>query len=192
MYNNIFGIRSIIKLNKYFDYYNDILPLCIELKHMIKYNKKQNTLIIFSKCVDDRFYNKSIYKKIINSIKKIDSNILIWKDVLNYSLNYKHNNEVNKYSNDDLYHMNNRFIEIQNNYAELPDDISSEYKELFPIIEYYNMISNKDRFEKIKNLEKELIYIPLNNDEKEVLNIIKNHIKFKDYIEYIDNEIYMK
>jgi len=88
--------------------------------------------------------------------------------------------------------MNNRFIEIQNNYAELPDDISSEYKELFPIIEYYNMISNKDRFEKIKNLEKELIYIPLNNDEKEVLNIIKNHIKFKDYIEYIDNEIYMK
>jgi len=58
MYNNIFGIRSIIKLNKYFDYYNDILPLCIELKHMIKYNKKQNTLIIFSKCFDDRFYNK--------------------------------------------------------------------------------------------------------------------------------------
>ena len=192
MYNNIFGIRSIIKLNKYFDYYNDILPLCIELKHMIKYNKKQNTLIIFSKCFDDRFYNKSIYKKIINSIKKNDSNILIWKDVLNYSLNYKHNNEVNKYSNDDLYHMNNRFIEIQNNYAELPDDISAEYKELFPIIEYYNMISNKDRFEKIKNLEKELIYIPLNNDEKEVLNIIKNHIKFKDNIEYIDNEIYMK
>ena len=88
--------------------------------------------------------------------------------------------------------MNNRFIEIQNNYAELPDDISAEYKELFPIIEYYNMISNKDRFEKIKNLEKELIYIPLNNDEKEVLNIIKNHIKFKDNIEYIDNEIYMK
>ena len=45
---------------------------------------------------------------------------------------------------------------------------------------------------KVINLEKELIYIPLNNDEKEVLNIIKNHIKFKDYIEYIDNEIYMK
>lgn len=190
MYNNIFGIRCIIKLNKYFDYYNDILPLCIELKHMIKYNKKHNILIVFSKCFEDRFYSKTIYKKIINSIKNNDSNILIWKDVLNYSINYKHNNEVNKYTNDELYHMNNRFTEIQNNYAELPDDISAEYKELFPIIEYYNMISNKDRFEKIKNLEKELIYIPLNNDEKEILNIINE--KFKDNIDYIDNQLYMK
>jgi hypothetical protein len=89
--------------------------------------------------------------------------------------------------------MNNRFIEIENNYdlLKLPDDISSEYGELFPFVEYYHIISNKDRFEKIKNLEKEFVYIELNNEEKEVLDFIKNHPKFKDYIEYIDNEIYL-
>ena len=198
MYNNIYDIRCIIKLNEYFDYYNDILPLCIELKLMIKYIKEQNILVIFSKSLNNRFYDKPIYKTFIESIINFDSNnyddeALIWKDVLNYSLNYKYNNEFDKYNDEELYYMNNRFIEIENNYdlLKLPDDISSEYGELFPFVEYYHIISNKDRFEKIKNLEKEFVYIELNNEEKEILEFIKNHPKFKDYIEYIDNEIYL-
>ncbi len=200
MYKNIYDIRCIIKLNNYFDYYNDILPLCIELKLMITYIKDRNILVIFSKSFNNRFYDKPIYKTFIESIQEFDSvnytnndEVLIWKDVLNYSLNYKYNNEFDKYNGEELYYMNNRFIEIENNYdlLKLPDDISSEYGELFPVIEYYHIISNKDRFEKIKNLEKEFVYIELNNEEKEVLDFIKNHPKFKDYIEYIDNEIYL-
>jgi hypothetical protein len=200
MYKNIYDIRCIIKLNNYFDYYNDILPLCIELKLMITYIKDRNILVIFSKSFNNRFYDKPIYKTFIKSIQEFDSvnytnndQVLIWKDVLNYSINYKYNNEFDKYNDEELYYMNNRFIEIENNYdlLKLPDDISSEYGELFPVIEYYHIISNKDRFEKIKNLEKEFVYIELNNEENEVLDFIKNHPKFKDYIEYIDNEIYL-
>jgi hypothetical protein len=199
MYSNTYGLRCIIKLNKYFDFYNDIIPLCVELKIIIKYIKERNILVIFSKCFENRFYNRSVYKIFIESIQKNncnnnDQDILIWKDILNYTLNYKYNNQYEKYINEDFHYINDRFLEIENgyNFSKIPDDISAEYEELFPVIEYYNIVSNKDRFEKIKELENELVNIELNNDEKEILNFIRNYPPFKDSIEYIDNEIYIK
>ena len=192
MYNNIYDIRCIIKLNEDFDYYNDILPLCIELKLMIKYIKEQNILVIFSKSLNNRFYDKPIYKTFIESIINFDSNnyddeALIWKDVLNYSLNYKYNNEFDKYNDEELYYMNNRFIEIENNYdlLKLPDDISSEYGELFPFVEYYHIIiSNKDRFEKIKNQDDLASLKVFINNVSGQYNIDKKNI-IKDFLNYI-------
>jgi len=169
-----YGIRYIIKLKEFVDWYNDILPLCIKLKQMVTYDINRNVIILF-----DKIFDHSLY---------IDNPL--FNEALYYSLYIKPNKKIIESNIIDLEIMNNRLNEIYNTYyyVEMPHDIAEEYYELYSYATYYNIIRNNQRFDNICNLEKEMSEYHLNSDEREVINTIKEY--FGDY-SYETSEIFI-
>lgn len=168
-----YGIRYIIKLSKFVDWYNDILPLCIKLKQMVSYDINRNIIIVYNKIFDHSLYSENP----------------LFNDAINYSIYFKCNEKIAETNFNDLEIMNNRLNEIYNTYyhVEMPDDISEEYYELYPYALYYNIIKDNQRFDNICNLEKEMSEFHLLSDEREV---IKTIIEYFGNYSYETSEIY--
>ena len=168
-----YGIRYIIKLKKYVDWYDDILPLCIKLKQMVSYDMNRNIIIVYTKDFD---HSKYISNPLFN-------------DALYYSIYCKSNEKLANQNINDLIQMNTRLNEIYHTYyhVNMPNDVLEEYYELYPYAMYYNIIKNNENFNNICELEKKMSNFELSYHEKEVINIIKEY--FGDY-SYETSEIF--
>jgi len=200
-----YGVQYVIYLDEEVDFFNDILPICMDVRHMIEYVKMSNAnkskLILFS---DTTFYERfstiPLAKKYVSCLTEhsysyIDktSDVKKYQDVKMYNNSIKYSEKVDPYTEEMYDTLKNKIQELTNLYSLLQQESEDYSKE-----DYSNMskirteliqlsdkqsiqdfIKNKAYFEEIKEIEKDITNIELTDEEKDIISRIINHPKLE-------------
>ena len=202
-----------IYLTKELDYFNDILPICIEIRKMLKYSEvvvnlyeSKYKIVVFSyEKLANRFNKCSThslkYQTILNNLWKTNYPITyedkLYSDVKLYKNKIKHNSQNQIAIHPDEYiNLTNTYNELNKiintydkylNYTEKEiEKLESEKQKIFDILEIQNLIqeTNAKYYNKIKAIESELTNIELSEEENAMLQRVLNHPTLNNIIEY--------
>jgi hypothetical protein len=206
-----YGVQYEICLNKKVDLFDDILPICIDVRTMISLEKgksshEQDKLIIIPyRSLDGRFSERQHNRNYVTSLDEIKMNratnrktnprAFKYYDVKMYKMHIKYANNVQQPYTDELFQqLENRLDELTNNYDE--EDYSEKYSYEERMQFYYEksllieqltvqrIIRDKEYFEEIKEIERELTDITLTESEENLVMQVLQHPKIKDIIAY--------
>ena len=210
VHGNYYGVQYEIYLNKELDLYNDILPICIDVRKMIsleKINKDSNQyklVIIPYREFDKRFEKREHVRKYMSSLDEISYNHQInrnsnpeafkYYDVKIYKNLIKHNKNLPKpISAEELKSLEESYETIKR--ICISDDFWTKYSEK-ERIEFENerislndklniqrIISKPEYFEEILRIEKSLTNIELTDGEKELIEKVLSHPKLEGAIQ---------
>lgn len=208
VHGNYYGVQYEIYLNEELDLFNDILPICIDLRKMISIEKidknsdNYKLVIIPYRELDKRFEKREHARKYMESLNEISYNHQITRktnpeefkyyDVKVYTQHIKHSEDVEPYKDEMFKKLENRVQELSSKYNELDywEKYSSEQRKIFDIergilmdvLKVQRIIRNKDYFEEIKQIERELTDIELTDGEKELIIRVLQHSKLQNKI----------
>lgn len=201
VHGNYYGVQYEIYLNKELDLFDDILPICIDVRKMIsleKINKDSDNyklVIIPYRELDKRFEKREHVREYIRSLDEISYNHQITRksnpeefkyyDVKVYTQHIKHSEELEPYKDEMFEKLENRVQELSSKYNELDywEKYSSEERKdfdiergiLMDVLKFQRIIRNKDYCEEIKQIERELTDIELTDREKELVTRVLEH-----------------
>jgi|LakMenEpi03Aug12_release.lakeMendotaPanAssembly.Ray.scaffolds.fasta_scaffold1036841_1 hypothetical protein len=188
-----YGVQYVIYLNEEVDFFNDILPICINVRHMIEYSKnlKKSKLVIFS---DNNFYKR--FSAIPHAIKYVsclteqsynyssnNPDADKYRDVKLYNNSIKYSEKVELYTEEMYQALTNKIqgltdlyqlLQSQGEYSEL-QSIRSELLPLRDILKIQDITKNKEYYEEIKEIEKDITNIELTDEEKDIISRVLNH-----------------
>ena len=202
-----------IYLTKQLDYFNDILPICIEIRKMLKYSEvvvnlyeSKYKIVVFS---HEKFTNRfnqcsphSLkYQITLNNLWKTNYPITyedkLYLNVKLYKNKIKHNpqnqiaidpDEYNKLTN--IFNELNKITGAYDKYLTYTEKeiekLESEKQKIFDILEIQNLIqeSNSKYYNKVKAIETELTNIELSEEENNILQKVLNHPTLNNIIEF--------
>jgi hypothetical protein len=211
VHGDYFGINYIIHLTKPIDLFNDLLPICITNRHMLKiinpkkisifrptnFDKRLNSKVMYSYM--SSFYelqNKCYDKTNLLKTRQLFPDLYIYYDVFIYSTVIKGRN-IQMISNEELDVIKIRYNELENIINNNTYDYgSSEYKLLFNelkllrnTIEIQTIINNKEYLQKIKDIEAKFTNIQLTDEEIMLIKNIESHPTMNEIIETSGFEI---
>lgn len=207
VHGNYYGVQYEIYLNKELDLFNDILPICIDVRKMISLEKHSNQyklVIIPYRELDERFEKREHVRKYMQSLDEISYNHQITRksnpeefkyyDVKIYKTYIKHSEEIEPYTDETFENLEKKVEELSSKYNEHDywEKYSSEERKSFDIergilmdvLKVQRIIRNKNYFEEIKEIERELTNIELTDGEKELINTVINHPKLEGSIAF--------
>jgi len=208
VHGNYYGVQYEIYLNKELDLFDDVLPICIDVRKMIslekinKNSEQYNLVIIPYRELDKRFETKEHIRKYMRSLDEISYNHKITRksnpeefkyyDVKIYAQHIKYSEELEPYKDEMFEKLEKKLEELSSKYNE--DDYwekySSEERKAFDIergilmdvLKVQRIIRNKDYYEEIKQIEQELTDIELTDEEGELIIKILTHPKLQDSV----------
>ena len=209
VHGNYYGVQYEIYLNKELDLFDDVLPICIDVRKMIsleKINKDSDhykLVIIPYTGLGKRFEKRENVRKYMNSLDEISYNHQItrktnpdmfkYRDVKNYSNYIKHSELPEPYTEEQFQKLETRVEELSSKYNELDywekyspqerKDFDIERSIIIEVLRVQRIIKNKEYFEEIKEIERELTDIELTNGEKELITRILGHPKLEGVIQ---------
>lgn len=211
VHGNFYGVQYEIYLNKEFDLYDDILPICIDVRKMIKlekitHNSNYYKLVIISyEELNKRLGKKVHIQKYIQSLntlsyggsfnysRKTHPELFKYADVINYKTYIKHNECPEPYTQEELKICEKRFQELINIYnseiiwdksKEERKELDIEQHKLRDILNIQRIIINPNYFQEIKEIERDLTDIELTNEEIELINKIVTHPKLEGAVKW--------
>jgi len=208
VHGNYYGVQYEIYLNKKLDLFNNILPICIDVRKMISLEKvdknsdQYKLVIIPYRELDKRFEKRENVHKYVENLDKLSyrsfeydrkshSEVFKYYDVKMYKSLIKYNDQHVAYTQEQLKECKKRFEDIKDMYDsedfwnksnEERKEIDIEQGKLRQILNIQNVISNPEYFDEIKQIEKELTYIELTDGEKELINKVLSHPKLEGSI----------
>ena len=208
VHGNYYGLQYEIYLNKELDIFNDILPICIDVRKMIflekvdKNSDQYKLVIIPYRELDKRFEKRENVRKYVENLDKLSyrsfkydrkshSEVFKYYDVKMYKSLIKHNEHPVPYSQEQLKECEKRFEDIKEIYNsedfwnksnEERNEIDIEQGKIRQILNIQHVISNPEYFDEIKQFEKELTDIELTDGEKELINKVLSHPKLEGSI----------
>ena len=208
VHGNYYGVQYEIYLNKELNLFDDVLPICIDVRKMISLekinlNSEQYKLVIIPYTeLGKRFEKRENVRKYMNSLDEISYNHQItrktnpelfkYRDIKNYTNYIKHSELPEPYTEEHFQKLENRVEELSSKYNELDywEKYSSEERKNFDIersiliqvLIVQRIIRNKEYFEEIKEIERELTNIELTDGEKELITRILEHPKLEGKI----------
>lgn len=207
VHGNYYGVQYEIYLNKELDLFDDILPICIDVRKMIslekvdKNSKQYKLLVIPHKELDKRFYQKQNSRKYAenndlisynhNITRKSNSDKFKYYDVKTYKNILKHNQCPVPFTQEELKNCEKRFEDIieiyqYDNFWNKPQEerkeLDIEQDKLRQTLNIQRIISNPVYFEEIKEIERELTNIELTRDEEELVLQVLHHPKLEGVI----------
>lgn len=209
VHGNYYGVQYEIYLNKELDLYNDVLPICINVRKMISLEKINNNsnqyklVIIPYTELGKRFEKRENVRKYMNSLDEISFNHKITRktnpelfkyyDVKKYTNYIKHSVLPEVYTEEQFQKLEHRVEELSSKYNELDywekyspqerKDFDIERSILIEVLRVQRIIKNKEYFEEIKEIERELTDIDLTDREKELITCIIGHPKLEGAIQ---------
>jgi len=164
-----FGIHYIIQLNKEIDVYNDLLPICSDIRFMLDKLPNQRLCVLSYHILNERFMNTQYYIDLLSSLNFIN--------YFDYTRgNIRREDYKEKFLYLDVFNYSRKFKSISKD-KWIINDLS---KLLNDDPEYY---------EKIVALEKNFTNIELTEDEKRMIDKIISHPKLEGLIEYSQFEL---
>lgn len=215
-----YAVKYFIKLNQNIDYYNDLLPICTQVRQMIypfdntnaEYKNDNNiTNITVFACCDSRFLNKKEYNNYTKAVYEFEYNYRNKKptdidkkylDVFFYSQYIKFKN-IPVLSQSEYEELSSRFNYLESNTKSADNDnsvvvaglfenpyIREEYFELKKKLKIYELMKNEEYFEEIKRIEHDLTNIMLSEAENNLIKNVLEHPTISDKIEYHGFQLY--
>ena len=201
VHGNYYGVQYEIYLNQEVDVFNDVLPICINVRKMISlekinHNSNQYKLVIIPYTeLGKRFEKRENVRKYMNSLDEISCNRQItrktnpelfkYQDVKKYTNYIKHSELPEPYTEEQFQKLENRVEELSSKYNELDywEKYSSEERKKFDIersilievLQVQRIIRNNKYFEEIKEIERELTDIQLTETEEELVLQVLHH-----------------
>lgn len=208
VHGNYYGVQYEIYLNQEVDLFNDVLPICIDVRKMISLEKinqdsdHYKLVIIPYRELDKRFEKREYFSKYTRSIDYISYNYKITRktnpelfkyyDVRNYSNYIKYLELPEPYTEEEFQKLEHRVEELSSKYNEHDywEKYSSEERKKFDIersillkvLTVQRIIINNEYFEEIKEIERELTDIKLTETEEELITRILEHPKLEGKI----------
>ena len=179
VHGNYYGVQYEIYLNRELDLYNDVLPICIDVRTMISMQQQSGQyklVIVPYREFTERFSGIKLSPEYVSSLNKIEyshmtktTNPELFKyyDVKMYAELIKPCKDLSSYDN-----ILNGTIGPQETYGKLSDALIVQ-----------DIIRNADYFEEIKAIERELTNIDLTDSEKTLINSVINHAKLEGAID---------
>ena len=203
VHGNYYGVQYEIYLSKKLDLFNDVLPICIDVRKMISLEKIDKNsdgyklVIIPYKELDKRFEKRELFDKYVRSLdeisydrgvtRKTHPELFKYYDVKIYSQHVKHSEEIEPFTAEMFQKLENKVEELTNKCysddywekysSEERQKIDSERNFLMGVLKVQRIIQNKDYFEEIKKIERELTDIELTDEEKELINKVLSDVK---------------
>jgi len=198
VHGNYYSVEYYIYLSKPLDYFDDILPICSDIRYLFEGMYSNNGLKIFDyQKFSSRFLKSDVRGEYIKSCDKISYENL--KDRVKYAELFKYfdvkiynknkydieSGIIKKIDIEEFYKLEKRFRELyiitytSNDYSQ---ELYKEMNEISKILDIQRIIIDDKYHEEIKMLESQIVDIELLDDEKEMLNKILNHPKLKGLI----------
>jgi hypothetical protein len=195
-----YGVQYVIYLDKEVDFFNDILSICMDVRHMIEYVKMSNAnkskLILFSDTrFDERFSTIPLAKKYVSCLTEHSYSYIAknpdvkkYQDVKMYNNSIKYSEKVDPYTEEMYDTLKNKIQELTNLYSLLQQEsedysnmskIRTELIQLSDKQSIQDFIKNKAYSEEIKEIEKDITNIELTDEEKDIISRIINHPKLE-------------
>jgi hypothetical protein len=211
VHGDYFGVNYIIHLTKPIDLFNDLLPICISNRHMLKIINPTKISIFKPTNFDERLNSKEMYSYISSFYelknkcyaktnlfknRKLFPDLFVYYDVFIYSTIIKGRN-FQIISNEELDVIKIRCNELENIINNNTFEYgSSETKLLFDElnllrkkIEIQIIICNKEYLQKIKDIEEKITNIQLTDEEIMLIKNIESHPTINEIIETSGFEI---
>lgn len=191
VHGTCYGIQYEIYLNKKLDLFNDVLPICIDVRKMISLERihkdsNQYKLVVIPYIeLDNRFKKREYTRRYIQSLDQISFNHHITRksnpeafkyyDVKIYDNIIKYNEYSQPFTQEELKNCEKKFedvIEIyeDDNFLNKPEEerkeIDFQQNNLRRILNIQRIISNPVYFEEIKQIQHELTDIKLTEEEE--------------------------
>ena len=207
VHGNYYGVQYEIYLNKELDLFNDILPICIDVRKMISLEKHSNQyklVIIPYRELDERFEKREHVRKYMGSLdeisydhrktRKTHPDLFKYYDVKIYKNSLKYYKFPEPYTQEELKECEKCFDDLLDIYnsEDFWDKYSSDERNEFnkkqitlrETLNIQRIISNPEYFEEIKEIERELTDIELTEEEKELVQKVLSHPKLEGAIEF--------
>jgi len=201
VHGNYYGVQYEIYLNKQLNLFDDVLPICIDVRKMISLEHNKLVIIPYRE-LDKRFEKREHVIKYMESMDEISYNYKItrktnpelfkYQDVKNYTNYIKYSELPEPYTEEHFQKLEHRLEELSSKYNELdywekyPSEerkkFDTERSILIEVLRVQRIIRNKEYFNKIKQIEQELTDIELTDGEKELINKVLSHPKLKGSI----------
>ncbi len=199
----VYGVQYEIYLNKQIDFFNDFLPICIDIRKMIsieKMNELYKLVIIPYNELDDRFVQREHSEMYASSLDNIHyyhqinrqshPEIFKYYDVNMYTMYIKNSDNVNPYTEEMYQSLENKIADISNivNSDDYLEKYSEQERNVFNfelnlLIEVFvDQRRNHEYFQEIKKIERELTNIKLTEEENELVLRVLNHPKLEGVI----------
>ena len=202
VHGNYYGVQYEIYLNKQLNLFDDILPICIDVRKMILLEDNKLVIIPYME-LGDRFIKIEHVKKYVKSMdntsynyrtitRKTNPELFKYQDVKIYTKYIKHSKakELEPYTEEQFKKLEDRAEELESKYYEIGYlekysleertnfDVERSFivKELLPV---QRIMMNNDYFEEIKKMERELTDIKLTETEEELITRILKHPKLE-------------
>lgn len=208
VHGNYYGVQYEIYLNKMIDLFDDVLPICIDVRKMISFEKidknsdNYKLVIIPYREFDKRFEKREHVRKYMGSLDTISYNHQITRksnpeefkyyDVKIYEQHIKYSEEVEPFSEEMFDKLENKVQDLSSKYNELDywEKYSSEQRKNFDIergilmdvLKVQRIIRDKEYFEEIKQIEHELTNIKLTEEEEGLVLQVLHHPKLEGII----------
>ena len=209
VHGDYYGINYFIYLTNPIDLFNDLLPICISNRYMIKlinptkisifdstyFNKRLNSKDIsslystFYELRNNRCYNYNLLKH-----RNLFPDLYLYYDVFKYS-NVIKGKTYNIISDEEFDIMKTRYNELEKKIISCYDNYdnndlySEEFHKLRKIIEIQVIINDKEYFQKIKEIEEKITNVQLTNEEIILIKNIESHPIIHENIETSGFEI---
>lgn len=201
VHGNYYGVQYEIYLNKMIDLFDDVLPICINVRKMISLekinkNSEQYKLVIIPyRELDKRFEKREHVRKYMASLDEISYNrqinrnsnpeVFKYYDVKIYTQYIKYSDDIEPCTEEMFQKLENKLQELSSKYNE-PDywekyspeerkNIDIERSLFNEVLNVQRIIRNKEYFEEIKEIERELTNIKLTHTEEELVLQVLHH-----------------
>ena len=189
VHGNYYSVQYEIHLTKSFDLYNDILPICSNIRFMLKYVGNKIILISTSQ-LDKRYITKPMAKSYACALDTIEGGynnvtrekeptMFEYKDVWTYANKIKNQDTPIIISPMEFDELKNRLKEIQNILDKTSkidfSELTLEYNKIFKIIQIQTVMTNPEYYEKIVSMEQELTNIELTQEEMDLIKSVETH-----------------
>jgi hypothetical protein len=174
VHGNIYGIQYEIYLSKPLDLYNDVLPMCTQVRKMIKYEESANKLVLISYGdLSGRFYSNPLARTWaqildINDYEQKQNptgQMKEFYDVKIYS-GYKHE-QIEPIGSEELNSISKKI-----NKLEEINGWTKELYELHKIKNIQSIVQDSDYFNKVKSIEESLTNVVLTAEEDKLIEMI--------------------
>ncbi len=207
----IHAVQYEIYLTTKLDYFNDILPICIEIRRMLKYSEviinlhesKYKIVVFGYEKFTNRFNVCSLhsikYQDILNKLSKTNccityedqlyTNVKIYKNKIKHCPANQIPIDKDKYS--ELEHAYSEIETALNSYKKYENFTQCEIEileyekiKLHDVLEIQRCVQNEKNFNKLIAIEKELTNIELSQEETDILNKILNHPTLNGIVDF--------
>jgi hypothetical protein len=206
VHGNYVGVNYVIYLTRPIDQYDDLLPICISARKMMTFHKNDPTKICvfgyetfnkqFQKSVESQKITKAIlelsYSRIDMSQRKEYPELFLYNDVYVYSEKIKGKNVI-VVTKEIYLEMDERLdfllVKLKNDELIIEDE-TGELSNLKKELTIQNIIYDTEYLQKVIDIEKKVIdEIEFTSEQKEIIEIIRNHPKLEGLIQKIGLEI---